>query len=173
MEGPIVGGAKWQDIASEKEFSEYYEAALQGKTALVNEFGKLAGKAASVLTIELIQSTIMEDDTQTIVSKVCFVDMPGSEVLAQDAETLRIREGNTMNKGILGVRSVLEDIAGGKVFAALKCRKTMRYMSRLSSRACAGRSLVETLLESQSSLSNMMIQWGRLLHLSLRSCARK
>jgi len=57
----------------------------------------------------------MEGDTQTFISKISFIDMPGSEVLSQDAETLRIKEGNTLNKGILGIHSVLTDLAEGKV----------------------------------------------------------
>ena len=57
----------------------------------------------------------MEDDTQTLVSKITFIDMPGVEVLSQDIETLRIKEGNTMNKGIIGLQNVLTDLSSGKV----------------------------------------------------------
>ena len=94
---------------------DYYYGALQNKTELVNEFGKLISKAANILTIELIQNTVMEDDTQTLVSKITFIDMPGVEVLSQDIETLRIKEGNTMNKGIIGLQNVLTDLSSGKV----------------------------------------------------------
>lgn len=45
------------------------------------------------------------------VSRLSFVDMPGSERLAVDPELLRLREGPQLNKGLLSFASTLSTLA--------------------------------------------------------------
>ncbi len=68
-----------------------------------------------MLTLEVIQASNMKDDSQILVSKAMFIDLPGAEVLVQDPETLRIKQGSTLNQGILGWQSVVNDISTGRV----------------------------------------------------------
>jgi len=41
------------------------------------------------------------------ISRMHFVDMPGAERLTMDPELLRLREGNQLNRSLLGFVSVL------------------------------------------------------------------
>ena len=82
---------------------------------MASEFGPMSDKAATVLKLEIIQSTIIDSDTHVLVSKVFLIDLPGAEVLSQDPETLRIKQGNSLNQGILGIQSVITDLASGRV----------------------------------------------------------
>ena len=40
-----------------------------------------------------------------------FIDMPGAEKLHEDPESLRIREGNTLNKGIMQTAELVRNLA--------------------------------------------------------------
>ncbi len=114
-------GAERRLLANEQQFVEAYAVALQNRTTLANEFGKLSDKSAAVLTVEVIQSTMVGDDSQVMVSKVTFIDLPGDEVLVHDPETLRIKQGSSLNQGILGVQSVITDLAAGSVCTFFVC----------------------------------------------------
>ena len=39
-------------------------------------------------------------DTNVLVSKIHLVDMPGCEILNEDPEALRVKQGSTLNRGI-------------------------------------------------------------------------
>jgi hypothetical protein len=45
------------------------------------------------------------------ISKLLFVDLPGAERLGMDAEVLRLREGLSLNKSLLGLGLVLRRLA--------------------------------------------------------------
>ena len=118
-EGVEIKGAERKFISNIQQFTDLYGLGLQNRTTLSNEFGKLSDKAASILTLEVIQVAEMGGDTQVLVSKVTIVDMPGSEVLGQDPETVRLRQGTTLNQGILALQDVVYDLAIGKVVLQL------------------------------------------------------
>ena len=44
-----------------------------------------------------------------LISRVNF-DLPGTDVLLEDPETLRVRQGNTMNKGIIATTNVIRNL---------------------------------------------------------------
>ncbi len=108
-------GAEWKPIASEQQFSGFYSDGMQNRTTLANEFGKLSEKAAAVAIVEVVQTSVIGGDTIVLVSDIMFIDLPGAEALAQDPETLRIKQGNTLNQGILALQSVAEDLSNDRV----------------------------------------------------------
>ncbi|KAF5831835.1 P-loop containing nucleoside triphosphate hydrolase protein [Dunaliella salina] len=55
---------------------------------------------------------IFEDDVEGYqISRLTFVDMPGAERLTMDPELLRLREGNQLNRSLLGFVSVLRSLS--------------------------------------------------------------
>lgn len=40
-----------------------------------------------------------------------FFDLPGSEILIDDPETIRIKQGSTLNKAIIAITQLMKDIA--------------------------------------------------------------
>jgi hypothetical protein len=58
-----------------------------------NEFGKISSKATSILTLKLIQTCVLKENQEPLVlqSKLSFYDLPGSEILVDDPETIRIK----------------------------------------------------------------------------------
>ena len=94
---------------------EQLNGGIQNRNSLANEFGRLSDKAAGLITIQLIQEIKTEEDQQIYVSKIMFIDMPGSEVLVNDPETLRIKQGRTLNQSILALQSIVNDLSTGNV----------------------------------------------------------
>jgi len=81
-----------------------------------NEFGKMADKSTSMFTIELLQNTELEDSKESLFlfTRATFIDLPGSEVLLEDPEALRIREGSTLNRGMLSFANLIKDLSINK-----------------------------------------------------------
>lgn len=44
-------------------------------------------------------------------SKLDIIDLPGCEILNEDPETVRIKQGSTLNKGMLGLNYLLKELA--------------------------------------------------------------
>lgn len=70
-------------------------------------------KSCSILTIEVLQiaQNATTDETSVLASRIYFVDTPGAEKLHEDPESLRIREGNSLNKGILTTADLIRNLS--------------------------------------------------------------
>lgn len=40
-----------------------------------------------------------------------FFDLPGSEIMLDDPETVRVRQGSTLNKSIIALTTLLKDLS--------------------------------------------------------------
>jgi len=78
-----------------------------------NEFGRLSEKAAAIFSIEITQITDnpASGETNVLVSKLDLVDLPGCEVLNEDPEALRVKQGSTLNKGILALNHLTKELS--------------------------------------------------------------
>ena len=85
----------------------------KNRTTRSNEFGKLSDKSTAIFSIELTQITenIGSGETNVLVSKIHLIDMRGCEVLTEDPESLRVKEGSTMNKSILALNTLFKDLS--------------------------------------------------------------
>jgi len=79
----------------------------RNRTNKTNEFGRLSDKATSIFSIEITQVTESSagfgsgsGDTNVLVSRLHVVDLPGCEILNEDPEALRVKQGSTLNRGI-------------------------------------------------------------------------
>lgn len=43
-------------------------------------------------------------------SRLTFFDLPGSEVLIEDPETIRIKQGSTLNKAVIAFTQLIKDL---------------------------------------------------------------
>ena len=86
---------------------------MKNRTNRSNEFGKLSEKSSAIFSIEITQVTDnpQSGDTNVLVSKLDILDMPGCEVLNEDPEALRIKQGSTMNKSILSLNALFKELA--------------------------------------------------------------
>lgn len=109
-----IQGADRRIIGSAEQFAELHSMAVQNKTSASTEFGNLSHKAATILTLDLIQTIESSTDVQVLVSKLTFVECPGIEVLAQSPETVRLSQGPTLNQAVLALQDVVGDVAMGK-----------------------------------------------------------
>ena len=50
-------------------------------------------------------------DTNVLVSRLHVIDLPGSEILNEDPEALRVKQGSTLNRGIQAVNTLIRDLA--------------------------------------------------------------
>lgn len=115
-EGPTVLGAQWVSVGNAAELKDVLIKCQKNRNNSANEFGKLSNKAASFFTIELIQNTELANRKESIfmVSRLNFVDLPGCEALQTDPETLKVREGSTLNKGIISFSNLIRDLAANR-----------------------------------------------------------
>jgi len=73
----------------------------------------MSDKASSMFSIEITQITenVGTGETNVLVSKLHLIDMPGCEVLTEDPESLRVKEGSTLNKSILALNTLFKDLS--------------------------------------------------------------
>jgi hypothetical protein len=93
--------------------ADFFVSGSKNRTTRSNEFGKLADKSAAIFSIELTQVTesVGSGEMNVIVSKINLIDMPGCEILTEDPESLRVKEGSTLNKSILALNTLFKDLA--------------------------------------------------------------
>mmetsp|Transcript_15318 Transcript_15318/g.15303 ORF Transcript_15318/g.15303 Transcript_15318/m.15303 type:complete len:93 (+) Transcript_15318:604-882(+) len=79
--------------------------ARRNRTQVTNKFGPLSDKATTFFTVEILQVAVdqVSKETNVLVFRLNFADLSGMEKLNEDAETLRICEGNTLNKTVLKI----------------------------------------------------------------------
>ena len=110
-----IQGAERKTISNPEQFAEIYSIGVQNKITSTNEFGRLSDKAANILTLDLIQTSESSVDTQVLVSKISFVECPGTEILSQAPETVLLKQGPTLNQAIMNMYEITTDLASGKV----------------------------------------------------------
>lgn len=90
-EGPIVKEASWHTITEDVQLIDKLLKGLKNRDNTSNEFGKVSAKATSYFAIDLKQSFKQNDEQVMLKSQTIFIDLPGSEVLIEDPETVRIK----------------------------------------------------------------------------------
>ena len=112
-EGPTIQGATWITVQNAAQVNEVILNGFKNKNQGSNEFGRLQAKSTSMLTMELLQTFYQQDsrEQQVLLSKLNFFDLPGSEILFDDPETIRIRQGSTLNKSIVALSSLIKDLS--------------------------------------------------------------
>lgn len=111
-EGPMVSSASWLPTSSANHLIDMFTLAKRNRTVYANEFGPLHERAASLLTVEVLQVAsggLNESNVQA--ARAYFLDMPGAEKLQEDAETLRIKEGTSLNRGIMSFAEIVKHMA--------------------------------------------------------------
>lgn len=48
------------------------------------------------------------------INEAHFITMPGSEILLEDPETVRIQQGSTLNRGIISSAQVMKELQANK-----------------------------------------------------------
>mmetsp|Transcript_452 Transcript_452/g.550 ORF Transcript_452/g.550 Transcript_452/m.550 type:complete len:1047 (-) Transcript_452:2300-5440(-) len=119
-EGPSVNHCTWLPTASASHLIDMYQLARRNRTDAANEFGPLHEKSTSLLTFEILQVTnnSAANESTVLASRLQFFDLPGAEKLHEDVESLRIREGTSLNRGIMCFSELtkqLNDNIGGFV----------------------------------------------------------
>ena len=115
-EGYIIKGAETKVFSSLTQFLGFYQDALNNRSQLSNEFGKLSAKSSSILMLDLIQQMqSTEGELSIIRSQIKFIDTPGTEVLSQDPETLKIKQGPKLNLGIIDLYNIIISLSNKKV----------------------------------------------------------
>jgi coiled-coil domain-containing protein 78 len=112
-DGPTINGIAWIPMSNQHQIADYFVSGCKNRTTRSNEFGKLSDKSTAIFSIEITQVTDNPDsgDTNVLVSKFHIIDLPGCEVLTEDPESLRVREGTSLNKSILALNTLMKDLA--------------------------------------------------------------
>ncbi|EKX51837.1 hypothetical protein GUITHDRAFT_65705, partial [Guillardia theta CCMP2712] len=106
---------KWVD--SEDELYHHFRVGQSSRTTLRNEFGNLSERSSSIFSLELHQVVthsaigLLKPVEEHLFSRFLVIDLPGAEKLAEDATTLRIREGPTLNQSITSFGQVVKALA--------------------------------------------------------------
>lgn len=92
-----------------------FALARRNRTQAPSEFGNLSDKSTAILTFEILQvaQNPSTGESSVLASRINFVDLPGMEKLHDDPESLRIREGINLNKGLLSVAELIRNLSQG------------------------------------------------------------
>ncbi|CDW90229.1 kinesin-like protein [Stylonychia lemnae] len=112
-EGPMVNGVNWIPMTNQHQLADFFVNGSRNRTTHANEFGKLSEKAAGIFSIEITQITDnpQTGDTHVLVSKLDIIDMPGSEILNEDPENVRVKQGSTLNRGMLSLNNLMKELS--------------------------------------------------------------
>lgn len=112
-EGPIVNGVNWVPMTNQHQLADFFVNGCKGRNMRSNEFGRLSEKAAAIFSIEITQITDnpASGETNVLVSKLDLIDLPGCEVLNEDPEALRVKQGSTLNKGVLALNHLTKELS--------------------------------------------------------------
>jgi Kinesin motor domain len=113
-EGPTISGVQWVPMTNQHQLADFFSNGSRNRTSKSNEFGRLSEKAGTILSIEITQVTDspgVGGDTNVLVSRLHIVDLPGCEILNEDPEAVRVKQGSTLNRGILAVNTLMRDLA--------------------------------------------------------------
>lgn len=100
-------------MTNQHQLADFFVNGTKNRTNRANEFGKLNEKAGSIFSIEITQITDnpASGDTNVLVSKLDVIDFPGCEVLNEDPEALRVKQGSSLNKGMLSLNNLVKELA--------------------------------------------------------------
>ena len=112
-EGPTINGVAWVPMSNQHQIADYFVSGCKNRSTRSNEFGRLSDKASAIFSIEITQITENPDsgDANVLVSRIHIIDLPGCEVLTEDPESLRVKEGSTLNKSILALNTLIKDLS--------------------------------------------------------------
>lgn len=111
-DGPTIANAVWTTVNNETQMQEVLMSGQRNRNQTSNEFGKISTKATAFFTIELLQTSIKKDTGEPLIllSRMTFFDLPGCEVLIDDPETIRIKQGSTLNKAIISFSQLMKEL---------------------------------------------------------------
>ncbi|OMJ83352.1 hypothetical protein SteCoe_15755 [Stentor coeruleus] len=111
-DGINISNCSWLSCPSAHHLLDMFTLARRNRTQASNEFGSLTPKATSFLTIEVLQEAVdaSTSEKNIVVSRMHFIDTPGMEKLNEDPEILRIQEGNSLNRGLLAMAEMINNL---------------------------------------------------------------
>eukprot|EP00826_Nyctotherus_ovalis_P003780 TRINITY_DN10775_c0_g4_i1.p1 TRINITY_DN10775_c0_g4~~TRINITY_DN10775_c0_g4_i1.p1 ORF type:complete len:372 (-),score=97.52 TRINITY_DN10775_c0_g4_i1:18-1133(-) len=147
-EGASIQGADRRAVETVEDFANTYNAGLKNRVSLANAFGKVADKAATVLTLDLVQTINPEEEneTQILVSKATFIECPGAESLVKDYNNLKGKQSIALNQGMLSLQKVIMEIMSGQ---AEKADYGSSQLTQLMEETLGGNTLTSILFNFQ------------------------
>uniref|UniRef100_A0A7S3VM07 Kinesin motor domain-containing protein n=1 Tax=Dunaliella tertiolecta TaxID=3047 RepID=A0A7S3VM07_DUNTE len=114
VEGYQVSGLTYRLARDASELRSSFNAGRAQRGSHMTDLGSVHERAASLFTVQLSQfapAAVPGEEDRVLISRLTFVDMPGAERLTMDPELLRLREGNQLNRSLLGFVSVLRSLS--------------------------------------------------------------
>ena len=128
-DGVYVANLTVRECSDAQAFAEHYAEGRARRDNGETDMGLTQERTAALLTVRVRQvqpagtASFMDRPTR-LVSTLTFVDTPGAERLGMDPEVLRLREGPTLNKGLLAL---------GRCVRALSDPSTAQFCDPLES----------------------------------------
>ena len=107
--GVIVKDAARRIVGDSLSLKALFEEGCLNRNSSFNDFGPASQQAALIFQVDLVQTepdTTMPSGQRHVHSRILFVELPGTEKLAESRSTLVAREGPTLNRGILALQTV-------------------------------------------------------------------
>ena len=115
-DGFYVANLSARECSDATSFAEHFAEARRRRDTSETDMGLTQERTAALLTVRVRQvqppgSGSLMDKPTRLVSTLTFVDTPGSERLGMDPEVLRLREGPTLNKGLLALGRCIRSLS--------------------------------------------------------------
>eukprot|EP00741_Cyanophora_paradoxa_P002100 tig00000551_g2036.t1 len=115
--GTVCGALVAAPVHDAEDLLELYNQGRIARTSAATDFGPAAERATGIAFVDVVQTYDpgqAGQAPQVLVSRLTFVDCPGSEKLASDAANTRLREGPTLNRAVFALSSLLRTLGGQK-----------------------------------------------------------
>ncbi|WIA40562.1 hypothetical protein OEZ86_013904 [Tetradesmus obliquus] len=113
-EGYVVTGLSSRAAKNATELRSDFNSGRANRDTQLLDIGSVHERSTAIFSITLAQyapAAVHGEEDRIMISKLLFVDLPGAERLGMDAEVLRLREGLSLNKSLLGLGLVLRRLA--------------------------------------------------------------
>ena len=102
-------------MTNQHQLADFFQNGSRNRNLKQNEFGRMSEKSTAIFSLEVTQITESQSgsgsDTNVLVSRLHIVDLPGCEILNEDPEALRVKQGSTLNRGIQALNTLIKDLA--------------------------------------------------------------
>jgi len=108
-DGPVVMGLTSKRIDEPQQIQQALDRVNSIRVPHVSDFGPGTHFTTTFYTLHLTQT--YEYRGRELKSRLTFIDLPGAEKLSEDPETLLVTQGTYLNKSILALGRVIQELS--------------------------------------------------------------
>eukprot|EP01083_Nonionella_stella_P178243 629096_1 len=153
-QGPSVLNLQSPALSSTNDFCMLFAEIMDNRTQQLTEFGPKASKASFFLSLDVNHNDIH--------SKLDFVELPAADKLIENPTQLRMREGATLNKELIGISNLIRSLSCARDSPYSDC-KTNRLLEDIFGGNCVSFGIICFDVSSSAEVNECLLQYAQQL----------